>query len=117
MVDPAGTALKKSDLKASLEEFRRSLRHLIEHDHLPNYRFEFTDDTDIVIFPDCGTMSAETHATAADDVPLRGDTYDAACQAAPGCDVYALEQDWPNLITEPPSPRQSVRRLQPTGAC
>ena len=47
---------KKSGSKSPLKEFRRSLRHLVEHDHLPDYSISFNDETDLVVFVNRGTM-------------------------------------------------------------
>ena len=89
---------KKSGSKSPLKEFRRSLRHLVEHDHLPDYSVSFREGTDIVEFVNRGTM----HATVVEEIPvsLKPSTYDDARLEAPGWDIYMLEQEWRNWMNE-----------------
>lgn len=94
---------KKSGSKSSLKEFRRALKHLVEHDHLPDYTVAFEDEADMVTFTNRGTLSAEPVATAPLLIPrLSPDTYHKARLAAPGWDVHVLEQDWRDWVSESP---------------
>lgn len=92
--------LKKSGSKSSLKEFRRSIRHLVEHDHLPDYSVRLEEDS--VVFKNRGTM----HITAApSDIyipPLVPETYDLAREVAPGWDVRVLESEWREWVSEAP---------------
>jgi plasmid replication initiation protein len=97
--------LKKSGSKSSLKEFRRSVRHLVEHDHLPDYHVSYNEETDQVTFTNRGSMLAVVEAEpleAVADIRLHGDTYIRAREAAPGWDVYVLEQEWRDWMTETP---------------
>lgn len=86
------TLHKKSGSKSELKEFRRAINHLAEHDHLPDYSVTFNPADDIVTFTNRGTM----HAPGPE--PWNGrldpDAYQNARRAAPGWDVYMLEEEW-----------------------
>jgi|TARA_R110002126_G_scaffold248949_1_gene391757 plasmid replication initiation protein len=87
--------LKKSGSKSSLKEFRRSLRHLVEHDHLPDYSISFKDDTDLLVFVNRGTMHKDVQVVeAAGRIVLATATYEEARDIAPGWDIYHLEGEW-----------------------
>ena len=97
--------LKKSGSKSSLKEFRRSIRHLVEHDHLPDYHVSYDEETDQVTFTNRGSMPALIEAQpdpAVAAIRLQGDTYIKAREAAPGWDVYVLEGEWRDWMTEAP---------------
>lgn len=86
---------KKSGSKSPLKEFRRSLRHLVEHDHLPDYSVSFKDDTDLIVFVNRGTMHKEVEVVeAAVRIVLASATYEDARDVAPGWDIYHLEGEW-----------------------
>ena len=91
---------KKSGSKSELKEFRRAIRHIAEHDHLPDYRVEFQDSDDMVVFRNRGSLPARPSASIAP--ALDADAYHDARQIAPGWDVHYLEQEWRAWITEPP---------------
>lgn len=87
--------LKKSGSKSSLKEFRRSLRHLVEHDHLPDYSISFKDGTDLLVFVNRGTMHKDVQVVeAAGRIVLATATYEEARDIAPGWDIYHLEGEW-----------------------
>lgn len=95
--------LKKAGSKSSLKEFRRALRHLVEHDHLPDYYVRFDDETDKVTFTNRGALLAEPMKASDLVIPaLSADTYHKARVVAPGWDVYNLEQEWRDWVTEMP---------------
>lgn len=98
------TLLKKSGSKSSLKEFRRALRHLVEHDHLPDYNVRFDDDSDNVTFTNRGTLLASEiiKAPALPVVRLSADAHEKAKAVALGWDVYVLEQEWRGWMTEAP---------------
>lgn len=98
------TLLKKSGSKSSLKEFRRAVRHLVDHDHLPDYNVHFDDVSDNVTFTNRGTLvaSAIVDVVPQYNVCLSADTYDKAKEVAPGWDVYVLDQEWREWMTEAP---------------
>lgn len=99
-----GTLLKKSGSKSSLKEFRRAVRHLVEHDHLPDYSVCFNEASDNVTFTNRGTLLASdiVDVEPLSFVQLNADIYAKAKKAAPGWDIYALEQEWRAWMTESP---------------
>lgn len=92
--------LKKSGSKSPLKEFRRLIRHLVEHDHLPDYSVRMEED--VVIFTNRGTMHTPAALPDFHIPPLDGDTYEEARKAAPGWDVRMLEREWREWATEAP---------------
>ena len=98
------TLLKKSGSKSSLKEFRRAVRHLVKHDHLPDYNVRFDEVSDNVTFTKRGTLLA-AKIVDVEHLPrirLSADVYAKAKEAAPGWDVYVLEQEWRGWMTEAP---------------
>lgn len=99
--------LLKSGSQSPEKRFRQMIRELVDHDHLPDYKVTYDDDTDMVIFINRGTMAPAPLAEGL--VPqLQSDTYERARQAAPGWDVYQLEQEWREWIIEPPRDADSA---------
>jgi hypothetical protein len=97
---------KKCGAVSSPREFRRLMTNIIEEDrrhaHLPDYSVDFDGD-DIVIFRNRGTIPRIAQAERMDiGVIISGDGYEEARAAAPGWDVYYLEQEWRSWMTEPP---------------
>lgn len=90
--------LKKCGSQSPLKRFRQLVGHLVEHDHLPDYHVGFDDGTDVVVFRNRNTMPIDRPSPAPQIGPaMRGldpDTYQEAREAAPGWDVYLLEQEW-----------------------
>ena len=85
------TLHKKTGTSGTLREFRRKVKDIAETNHLPDYRLSL-DGADNAVF-----------IKRAEDKPkiqtrrgprLRTDTYLKAKKAAPGLDVYYLEQEW-----------------------
>ncbi|TDL74888.1 plasmid replication initiator RepA [Palleronia sediminis] len=81
---------KKCGSSDALRNFRLAVRELCEYDHLPDYSVSMKDD--MVCFRNRNFTPA---------LPGRGytvrlelDTFDAAREAAPGWDVYVIEQEW-----------------------
>jgi hypothetical protein len=54
----------------------------------------------MVVFRNRGTMLPEEPALFCG--PLKPETYERARQAAPGWDVYVIEQEWRDWMSEPP---------------
>ena len=95
--------LKKTGSKSPMKRFRQMIRHLVMHDHLPDYSVSFDAETDMVMFHNRGTLSPTLPAEAdIGTVRLRLETYEEAKRLAPGWDVYHIEQEWRDWLTEPP---------------
>ena len=93
--------LKKSGSKGDLKEFRRAVKHIADHDHLPDYHVRLEEDS--VYFTNRGTMTAlPSSAPEVKIPPLDPDTYHEARLAAPGWDVRSLEREWREWVTETP---------------
>ncbi|MEM7125700.1 MAG: replication initiator protein A [Chloroflexota bacterium] len=87
----ARTLQKKCGSTGTHKLFRQMLRTLAQHDHLPDYHVAFTGD--IVTFTNRNASSV-TLMGSGDQPQLQPSTYEAARKAAPGYDVYHLEQEW-----------------------
>lgn len=86
--------LVKTGSQSSLKKFRQLLGDLFQNNHLPDYSVELDDDK--VIFTNRGTMEKGKQEVLPLSVigRLKGETYDAARQAAPGWCPYGLEDEW-----------------------
>ena len=91
---------KKSGSKSPLKEFRRSLRHLVEHDHLPDYSVSFKDDTDLIVFVNRGTMFKDIAVIERPRIVVSSAAYEEGKDAAPGWDIYMLESEWKAWMVE-----------------
>ncbi len=89
--------LKKCGSQSPMKRFRHMLKHIAKHDHLPDYRLTFDEEADRVTFYSREAWW-EAHPQIAQDASelpsLPTQAYEDAKKAAPGYDVYALEQDW-----------------------
>lgn len=94
--------LKKTGSQSPEKRFRQMIRHLAEHDHLPDYHVEFDGDRDLVVFRNRGTMKqlSASPALSAWSGALDPEAHAEARSAAPGWDVYFLEQEWRNWLSE-----------------
>jgi plasmid replication initiation protein len=87
--------LKKSGSQSPEKKFRLMIRNLAKFDHLPDYHVNFDEEADMVIFTNRGTMdSSSRDAVVIWEGRLDPDVYHDARMAAPGWDVYVLEQEW-----------------------
>jgi plasmid replication initiation protein len=94
---------KKSGSRSTLKEYRRAIRHLAKHDHLPDYSVELDEETDKVIFKNRGNFSLPLPTVQDTNVvSLKPDTYEHAREYAPGWDIYHIEREWRDWLTEPP---------------
>lgn len=88
---------------STTKEFRRLLRKIIEddrkHGHFPDYRFEIDSDN-LNVYPKSGFVEAIDGTTVNQMrlIFLDGDTYSNAKKAAPGWDIYFLEEQWRGWI-------------------
>jgi len=83
---------KKCGSSASLREFRRMIKSLIEHDHLPDYSVVLKDN-DVVSFTSRNTVPRPKEDTNCAPT-LNPATYEKAKKVAQGRDIYQLEQEW-----------------------
>ncbi len=95
---------KKCGAVSSEREFRRLVHAIVEedteHGHMPDYAVRF-DGNDMIVFTNRGTVAKQNER-----IEYRGtisaDGYHDGRIAAPGWDVYYLEREWREWITEPP---------------
>ncbi|NCC23495.1 MAG: RepB family plasmid replication initiator protein [Alphaproteobacteria bacterium] len=87
---------------SSEKEFRRLVGKIIEdderHDHMPDYRFSLNGET-LFVHPKREPQVIEKSATA---MRLRPETFEKARALAPGWDIYEVEREWREWITETP---------------
>ena len=86
------TLLKKTGSQSPMKRFRQMIRNLVAYDHLPDYSVTFDDAADMVTFCNRGTMLVAPVEIWQGH--LDGDVYQDARSAAPGWDVYLLEEKW-----------------------
>lgn len=97
---------RKCGAVSSEREFRRLVSAIAEEDvgysHIPDYAVRLDED-DMVMFTNRNyrelneEVTPRTHAG-----PISGDGYELAKQVASGWDVYYLEREWRDWITEAP---------------
>lgn len=90
------TLREKCGSGSSLKEFRRLVGKIIEddsqHDHMPDYAYSFDDDI-LVVRPKKATGQIALPLSAA-SLHVSDSARDRCKDAAPGWDIYALEDDW-----------------------
>ena len=96
----------KCGSSSSLKEFRRLVGTIVTEDrefqHIPDYSVEL-DDSDMIIFRNRGSVPlGEIEGPKASAAQLSAETYNDARIFAPGWDVYYLEREWRDWITESP---------------
>ncbi len=96
---------KKCGAASTLKEFRRLVAAIAKEDawhaHLPDYSI-ILDEDDMVIFRNRGTMSSLPAIDDSTSIRLSEAAFEQARQAAPGWDVYFLEQEWRGWMSESP---------------
>jgi replication initiator protein A len=94
---------KKSGSKSPLKQFRYLLKEITESDHLPDYKLLLNDD-DIVEFTNRQTMPSLKAPSSSPFEPiiLNPDTYNKAREQAPGWDIYHIENEWRDWMSETP---------------
>ena len=108
--------LKKTGSQSPEKRFRQMVRHLSEHDHLPDYSVSFDAENDTVTFRNRGSMSAALPSSAWSG-ELDEDARHDARMIAKGWDIPYLEQEWRQWLganeIEPKNPaRHFVRFCQ-----
>jgi len=95
---------KKCGSNSTLREFRRLVLTIIKetakHDHFPDYRVNYDDQRDIVLFSSRGTAGVPEMVVEAP--ALDPEVYDTARALAPGWDVRYLETEWRSWMKEVP---------------
>ena len=95
---------RKCGSSSALREFRRLVAAIVaqdtEHGHMPDYAVRMEDD--MVIFASRGSVPAPRRDSAPEgaDVHLSPEAHARARAAAPGWDVYHLEQRWRAWMAE-----------------
>lgn len=97
---------KKCGSASTSREFKRLVQNIVkqdeDHNHIPDYAVRLDED-DMVIFINRNTQNAVIlPSSSVAQVRLDPDTYQKAKEAAPGWDVYYLEREWREWMTEPP---------------
>lgn len=103
---------KKCGSASTEKEFRRLIRNIVRqdelHNHMPDYAIRLDDETDMVDFTNRrhGQNNGAGQGTLAlgdvASIRLKPETYEKAREAAPGWDIYVLEQEWRSWMSEPP---------------
>jgi len=90
------TLLKKSGSQSSIKRFRQHVKHIAEHDHLPDYHLAFDEGRDVVIFNNRDGKWVERPLPSDGETlpPLPAEAYDDGRAAAPGYDIHGLETEW-----------------------
>ncbi|PHR00125.1 MAG: plasmid replication initiator RepA [Sulfitobacter sp.] len=97
---------RKCGSASTSREFKRLVSNIVKqdekHNHMPDYAIRL--DENILVYMNRGTIEKETPRTSSDNFGIRinSDTYEKAKQAAPGWDIYVLEIEWREWMTEPP---------------
>jgi hypothetical protein len=87
---------KKCGSNSTLFEFRRLIKTIADddaaHQHMPDYSVSLDDD--FVLFQSRGTVPRKRIAEGGTAGPIDARAHEDARAAAPGWDVYHLEQEW-----------------------
>jgi len=99
--------LKKSGSKSPIKLFRQMIKNIAKHDHLPDYRMAFDEETDMIVFFNRDNKWVERPLPSDGETlpPLPEEAYEEARNAAPAYDVYALEGDWRDFWESSGKPR------------
>jgi hypothetical protein len=96
---------KKCGSASTEKEFRRLVSKIAKEDqhfhHMPDYSVELDTD-DMILFRSRGSVPAAFAAPRVQVGTLGPETYHDARTVAPGWDVYYLEREWRDWITEAP---------------
>jgi plasmid replication initiation protein len=93
------TLKKKIGTTAPLKKFRFNVRKLVEMNHLPDYKISLLDD--VVTFTSRRMSAREGNVRLPRLTP---ETFEKAKRAAPGWDVYYLEQEWRDWLAKKERP-------------
>ncbi|MDQ5910483.1 MAG: RepB family plasmid replication initiator protein [Pseudomonadota bacterium] len=90
----------KTGSSSTLREFRRIVRRIVADNGLPDYSLSLTRD--ILTFRN--RQLEHLAAIERPPITLRPETYEKARLAAPGWDIYALEQQWRAWVAKKKEP-------------
>ena len=93
--------LLKTGSTSQMKRFRQTIREIVAHDHLPDYRMKFEAENDMVVFINRGSMPVQMIQEVTIP-PLDPEVYEMARAAAPGWDVRHIEAEWRAWATERP---------------
>lgn len=89
-----------------LADFRRIVKGIVkddqEREHIPEYAITFDGTKDMVVFKSRKVIKPVEEKPKAIIRQLNPDIYDAIRALVPGCDVYAMEQEWRAWSKKPP---------------
>ena len=88
--------LKKTGSQSSIKKFRQMLKHVVLHDHLPDYHVAYDVDTDIVTFTNRNTMLLKRDK--AWDGTLSTTVMERVSKLNLKTDKYVLEHEWRSWI-------------------
>ena len=92
-----GLLLKKSGSLSPEKRFRQMIRHLVAHDHLPDYHVTLHDD-DMVEFSNRGAVKPYDEAPAplghVSELQISDQARAKGRDHAKGWDIYGLESEW-----------------------
>lgn len=96
---------KKCGAVSSLREFRRLLSSIIDedaaHSHMPDYSIQWESEN-MVLFRNRGALLPKEPEFPRLQIHLLSETYEAARVLVPNWDVYHVEREWRDWITETP---------------
>jgi hypothetical protein len=90
------TLLKKSGSQSVITRFRQMVKHIAKHDHLPDYRLVFDEESDLVTFYNRDGKWVERPLPPDGETlpPLPTQAHEDGRAAAPGYDIHGLESEW-----------------------
>lgn len=94
--------LKKCGSTSPRRVFKKMIKELIEHDHLPDYTVSLEDAGDMVVFENRERL---TEREQTQFPRLDPDIYNDARIVAPGYDPYWLEREWQEMWMDTGCPR------------
>jgi len=99
--------LKKSGSQSPIKRFRQMVKHIAQHDHLPDYRVIFDEESDNVTFYNRESWWDKAPLPSDGETlpPLPTVAYEDGRAAAPGYDVHALEGEWRDWWVSSGKPR------------
>jgi hypothetical protein len=96
---------KKCGSASTEKEFRRLVSNIVQEDerfhHMPDYSVTL-DSSDMITFRSRGSVPAPSSSPNIQVGNLTAETYHDARTVAPGWDVYYLEREWREWMTEAP---------------
>lgn len=96
--------LKKSGSQSPMKRFRQMIKGLADNNHLPDYMVTLSDDGMVTFLRREVVKKRKPLAFPSTIPPLQTWAFEKAKAVAPGFDIYALEQDWRDWISDKPRP-------------